>query len=727
MKQSICSLKYSAAPIHGGYTDRILKIDLSNNRIEVITLDPEFKEKYIGGRGYALKLLWDGTDKNTKYNSPDNILVMAGGPLCNESRFPGAGKFIVGTISPLTDTFMDSNVGGYFSPVLKACGFDALAVTGIGNEKVLIIIDDDKGEICISKAPVVNDQIEKGGISYGEMLISKYTDNNLHKNVAAVTTGIGASTTNFGLINSHFYDSQRKRIRIKQAGRGGTGTVMRYKNLMGVIVNSSKARLKNNNPIDKQGVKQAGGALAKVIKNEDPKQLQLARWGTPVLTEYMNNFHLLPINNYQLGQHEKATEVFSDVFFNKYLKVKRADGCYFGCNLACAKGAEEVTLQSGFMAGQTVGIDGPEYETVGAATALGVFNPQFVMDYNWYCDEYGVDTISMGVTMAFIMECYQRGFLSEEDIGYKLEWGDLKAVERLFHETASAIGIGKVCGMGISKSKIWVAERHSSKTGQNIEKVLEEINKFAMEVKGLEFSMYISRESLAQQGGYGFALKGPQHDEAWLIFLDQVHKELGTFDMKTKALKWFPLIRTWFNAVGLCKLPWIDVRNPEAENTDNPAQNLPSFNLYVQFLNATTGSNKSIEDILQDSERLHLIQKMINLRQGKGTREYDQIPLRAMGPAFPEEYEARSNYYDQWLETKIPPDETIPESTIEKHALLVQMRQKEYQTLCDTVYKAKGYNRNAVPLTETLEKFDILDEKAIAILAEYKTTAGMKN
>ncbi len=727
MKKHINSISYSAAPIAGGTTDRILRIDLSTNELSIQELPPDFKEKYIGGRGYALKLIWDETDENTRFDSPENLLIMAGGPLCNEPKFPGTGKFIVGTISPLTDTFMDSNVGGYFSSILKACGFDAIAVTGIADKKCVVIIDDDLGKISIVEAPGVEKTVENGGISYGENLLKEYTHNQLHKNIAAVATGIGAETTDFGLINSFFYDSQRKRLRVKQAGRGGTGTVMRYKGLMGVIVHASQARSKGNHPADPAAVKAAGAAFAKVIKNEDPKQLHLASTGTPSLVEYMNNFHLLPIHNFQRGQDEKAEKVFADVFMKQFLKKKRADGCYFGCNLACAKGAEDVTLQYGPRKGSIVGIDGPEYETVGAVTGLGIFDPQFTMEFNWYCDEYGIDTISTGVVMAFMMECWQRGYLTREEVGYDLNWGDIEAVDRLFHETAMGKGVGKIAANGVQQAKLWIANNHAKKSGTPVEDVLAELDKFAMELKGLEFSMYISRESLAQQGGYGLALKGPQHDEAWLIFLDQVHKEMETFEMKSAALKWFPLIRTWVSAVGLCKLPWIDVRHPDAENTDNPAQNIPSFNHYIQFLNATTGSNKTIDDVLHDSERLHLLQKMINLRQGKGTREFDLIPLRAMGPAFKEEYQNREAYYDEWLNENKAPGSQMPETIEEKHRLLVQLRKEAYETLCDSVYKAKGYSINGIPLPETLKRFDLFDKKALAILTDYGFTTGLRN
>jgi aldehyde:ferredoxin oxidoreductase len=293
----------------------------------------------------------------------------------------------------------------------------------------------------------------------------------------------------------------------------------------------------------------------------------------------------------------------------------------------------------------------------------------------------------------------------------------MESADRLLHETARGEGFGKICGQGVLRAKKWVAERYVARTGQAYDEVMTELNKFGMEVKGLEFSMYVTKESLAQQGGYGFALKGPQHDEAWLIFIDQVNKEIPTFEMKAKALKWFPLIRTWFNAVGLCKLPWIDVRHPDAAQTDNPAQNTPTLEYYVQYLNATTGSKKSLQDILDDSERLQLMQKMTNLRQGKGTRVSDQIPLRAMGPAYFNEYEARAEHYDDWLKEMAGENE-IPDDPVQKHQVVIELRQQAYQQLCDAVYKEKGYTPDAVPLPETLERFGLLDDQALALLNE---------
>jgi len=349
---------------------------------------------------------------------------------------------------------------------------------------------------------------------------------------------------------------------------------------------------------------------------------------------------------------------------------------------------------------------------------MGIFDPQFVMEYNWYCDEYGIDVISTGVTIGFFMECFERGFLSVDDIGYELTFGNIEVADRLLHEIASGKGFGKVVGQGVARGKKWVAHRYAARKGTSEDIVMAELNKFGMEVKGLEFSMYISKESLAQQGGYGFALKGPQHDEAWLIFIELVHRELPTFEHKANALKWFPLIRTWFNATGLCKLHWIDVRNPEAANTDEPVKNLPTLAHYVNYLNATTGSHKNLQDILDDSERLYILQKLINLRQGKGTRASDRLPLRAMGPAYFNEYQYRAEYYDEWLREQLG-DNEVPASPEQRHKLLIEKRVEAYQQLCDVVYEKKGFTSEGIPKRETVEKFALMDGQARQLLDEF--------
>ena len=307
-------IKYEPAKVVGGYTDRILRVDLSKKEISIQTLPPDFKNKYIGGRGYALKLIWDETSSETYYDSPDNILIMASGPLGNEPGFPGTGKFIVGTISPLTDTFIDSNVGGHFGPILKLAGFDALAVSGISAEKVVILVDGDTRTISIAEAPVYDKETNEGALSYGQRLLEEVNNGEYSDSLAAVAAGKGARNARFGIVNSLFYDRRRGRIRAKQAGRGGTGTVMRAKGLQCIIVRSSLSKANGNNAVDKEGVHEAGTQLKKVISESDPKQFRLSSWGTTILSEYMDKFHIFPINNYQYGQSPESPKLFASVF-----------------------------------------------------------------------------------------------------------------------------------------------------------------------------------------------------------------------------------------------------------------------------------------------------------------------------------------------------------------------------------------------------------------------------
>ncbi|MFC1901081.1 aldehyde ferredoxin oxidoreductase family protein [Chloroflexota bacterium] len=711
-------VNYTPAKVTGGYTDRILRIDVKKMDITVEELPPDFKKKYVGGRGYALKLIWDGTSKDTRYDSPENILVMASGPLGNEPGFPGTSKFIVGTISPLTDTFMDSNVGGHFGPLLKLAGFDALAVSGIAEEDVAIVIDGDEGSISIVKAPSYGSEIDNGSLSYGDNLLKDIGGGEYTDTLGAVTTGEGALKTRFGIVNSIFYDNRRKRLRAKQAGRGGTGTVMRVKKLRGVVVRSGLSKADGNKSVEKQKVRQAGSQLRDVITEVDHTQLNLAAWGTTILAEYMNRYHLLPVRNYRFGQDDEAPKIFAGIFLEKYLTKGIPDGCYYGCNLACAKSAENIELTWGPYAGRTVNVDGPEYETIGAVTSMGIFDPLFVLQYNWYCDEYGMDTISTGVTISFFMECFEKGYITAEDTGCDLSFGNVETVGKLMDDIANARGFGKTIGQGVARGKQWVAEKYSAKSSMSKEAVLAELKKFAMELKGLEFSLYVTKESLAQQGGYGFALKGPQHDEAWLIFIDQVNKELPTFEDKADALKWFPLIRSWFNATGLCKLPWIDVRNPLAADTAEPSKNIPTLDYYVDYFNGTTGSSHTLEDILTDSERLYLLQKMINLRQGKGTRESDRIPLRAMGPVYIDEYESRAEHYEELLKEQLGED-NVPATVEERHKLIVEKRIEDYEKLCDIVYEKKGFTNDGIPKRETVSRLSLMDEQASKLLDEY--------
>lgn len=705
-------IKYEKSPVVKGYTDRLLVIDLGAMTADVREIPAETRSMYVGGRGYCLKLVYDGTTAATRHDSPENVLAMAGGPYCGEVAYVGTGKFIVGTISPLTDTFCDSNVGGHFFPLVKLSGFDAIAVTGRTAEETAVFIDGDAGTVSFTAAPEGN-----GGLRGAEEIIEKFTGDGKRRNVAFVTAGVGAVNTHIGCVNSVYYDSARKRCRAKQAGRGGTGSVMRGKGLWGIIVKCNAP--KENAAVDKERLQKVGRKLRDVIKEVDPKAMSLGTQGTTSLMDMMNAVHLLPVNNYQYGCDEREKNVSGSVFEKKIFAQNRADGCYPGCNLGCTKGCEKFTPKTGPQAGVEVSVDGPEYETAAAVTNLGVFDLDAMMEYTWYTDEYGIDSISVGVIMSFLIEAFERGYLTAEDTGGReLKWNDPAMMLSLLHDVANARDeFTREAGKGIRRMKSWIADRAAARMKKSKEEIIAELSLFGMECKGLEFSMYITKESLAQQGGYGMALKGPQHDEAWLIAIDQLHKELPGFRMKAVALKWFPLFRTWFNIAGLCKLPWIDVRHPEARNTQLPYRNMPTVEYYVEMVNATFGTDKTIDDLLFESERCYTLHKLINLRRGFGTRRLDYIPLRAMSPVYMNEYESRREYYEKYLSETAGVD-IAGKSDEERMRLLQNFRRERYESLLDAVYEEKGYDRNGIPTDELLKRLGMDSPEFMKIIGE---------
>ncbi|MDY6862234.1 MAG: aldehyde ferredoxin oxidoreductase C-terminal domain-containing protein [Thermodesulfobacteriota bacterium] len=706
------SIVYRKPEIENGYSDRLLEVDLSNKKIYVKEIPEEMRRLFIGGRGYCLKLVYDGTNSKTRYDSEENVLAFAGGPFCGETGFAGTGKFIIGSISPLTNTFCDSNLGGYFFPLVKFAGFDAISVTGKSQHNVLVFIDGDRLEVSIVESPAMDNSL------FGaEKLIREWKGDGKPSGVAFVNTGIGGKNTFFGCINSVYYDVRRKRCRAKQAGRGGLGSVMREKGLWGIAVKYDMSKGNSNKPVNRDRLRNAGKKLRNVIREVDPNAMSLGTQGTTCLLDMMNFHNLLPVNNYQYGMDDRERGVSGTVFEEKIFEQKYPDGCFAGCSLACTKGCEEYTLKTGPLAGETIAVDGPEYETAAAVTNLGIFDIECMLEYSWYCDEYGLDTISTGVVMSFLFEAYDRGLLTKEDTGgLELKWGYSETALELLHRIASGEpGFPAEAGRGLRHMKGWIAKCWASRNGRSPGDILHDLELFGMECKGLEFSMYITKESLAQQGGYGFALKGPQHDEAWLIGIDQINNELPTFEKKAMALKWFPLFRTWFNIVGLCKLPWIDVRHPEAKNTRDPSKNFPTIEYYLELVNATLGTEKTIDDLLTESERCYLLHKLINLRQGFGTRKYDLIPLRAMAPVFINEFNSRREYYKKCLIENAGVD-IEGKSDEEMLTILQKYRASQYEKLTDEVYREKGYDRNGIPLDETLLNLGLDKDEYFEIL-----------
>ena len=381
--------------------------------------------------------------------------------------------------------------------------------------------------------------------------------------------------------------------------------------------------------------------------------------------------------------------------------------------MACSHAVKDFELKTGPYKGQKVLVNGPEYETIaGLGSNCGIFDPDAIIEMNFYCDTYGLDTISVGTALAFAMECYEMGLINKDVTGgLTLKFGNKEAALEVIHQMAKGEGFGVIVGQGIRMMKKIFAEKYGADP-----KIMQDIG---MEAKGLEFSEYVTKESLAQQGGYGLALKGPQHDEAWLIFLDMVHNLMPTFEQKAENLHWFPMFRTWFGLNGLCKLPWNDIIPEGNKDTEEPAKVIEHVRNYAKYFYAVTGRKVSIDDIIFMSERVYNFQRVFNLRMGFGTREHDDIPYRAVGPVTEEEYESRKERYDKQLKEKVGFN---PEgkSTREKMAALRKFREAEYERLKDAVYKRRGWNSNGVPTLEKVKELKIDFPDVVELLKKYQ-------
>ncbi len=432
----------------------------------------------------------------------------------------------------------------------------------------------------------------------------------------------------------------------------------------------------------------------------DPKQNEMRQVGTAHLPPIMNQFDLLPVKNFQYGSHPEAKNLDANVF-RKYYTHGRNDGCWRGCSVACSHGVDNFLLKTGPYKGQRVPVDGPEYETIaGCGSNIGVFDPEWVIEYNFYCDTYGIDTISFGTAMAFAMECYERGLIDKKATGgLDLRFGNAEAAAEILHQIARGKEFGAILGQGIHKMKGIFAKKYSADP-----KMMQDIG---MEMKGLEYSEYVTKESLAQQGGYGMALKGPQHDEAWLIFIDMVRNQIPTFEQKAEALHWFPMWRTWFGLNGLCKLPWNDIIPEDNKDMKEPAKVMKHVESYAKFFSAVTGKKSTPDDLIKMSERVYNFQRIFNLRMGKGTREFDEpVPYRSMGPVTKEEYESRAERYDKQLQEKAGADPK-GKSTEEKMALLRKFREAQYHKLVDAAYLRRGWTSNGVPTLAKVKELGI--------------------
>jgi aldehyde:ferredoxin oxidoreductase len=724
-------MNYSKEKLQHGYANQILTVDVTSRTCATPALDPQVRDYFLGGRGLGLYLLHRAVTARTQAGDPENPLILANGPLGGIPQFPGTAKAMAISLSPLTGIAGVSNFGGYFGAFLKYAGFDALQISGKASSNVMIVIDGFKNEVTISDIPGI-DQV----FDLEQEIIARFIAAGHDKrHLAFMTTGKGAATTRFGCINSHYYDVTKpaqdgsKGVwRTKQAGRTGLGTVMINKNVRAIVVLADYPHGENPyGAADWDKAKQAGKGLHAVVKEVDPTHLKMGRKGSAGLIPFMNKheYQSLPVNNYQAGCDPRADQISGKFYAEHLFEHRGMDGCFPGCNLMCTKGGW-VTLKTGDHSGKKVWVDGPEYETAaGFGSNIGVWDPEFIMEANWHCDNYGIDTITSCVLISFLMECFQRGYLTADDAdGLELAFGNAEAAMTFLHRIAAGEGeLARTAGRGMNAVVDRVVESYKVRTGIDARSELE---RFAMQTKGLPFSLYRTHRSLSMQGSYAAASDiGAHHAAAWLIKVDLLGA-FPTFEDKAKALMTYPRVRLGNDNLGLCKLPWVDVFNPESalKQGSDVHINAASQEIYADFYNAMLGTDLTWQEIFAQTDRDINLQRVMNvLRFGSQTAQKDWIPERAIGPTEDALYDSEAEYNDGQLARILakPLAEVQAMPTAGKRKILMAERVADLRKLVRVYYEERGWNANGIPTVATLKRLGLwgfLTDEARARITE---------
>jgi len=571
-----------------GWRGKILRVDLTKGEIKEEKLDAPAARNYIGGRGLGIYYLNREGDAKCDPLSPENMLVMATGPLTGTPAPTGA-RYMVMTKGPLTGALTCSNSGGQFPQELKRAGLDALIITGRAAEPVYLWID--KGQAKLRPAG----QLWGKTVPETTDLLRGETD---PKAKVACIGPAGEKLVLFAAIMNDKY---------RAAGRSGVGAVMGAKNLKAVAVRGEGAV-----PLaDKKLFREVQNRVLTKFRNAARAvPSALSQHGTiGVMTPLVQKYGVFPTKNWQRGTFDGWEAITGQTLTQKYLQ--KTSAC-FACPVSCGRVTK--VEEPGF---EGEG-EGPEYETAFALGALClVDNLAAITKANYLCNDLGLDTMSMGGTIACALELYERGYLTEKQAGRPLAWGDGRSLVELVRMTGYREGFGDELAEG--SYRLAVRYGHPE---------------LAMVAKRLELPGYDPRGLQAQGLNYATSPIGGSHCRAHMAYCEMVGipKPIDPHEWKGKAR----LVKLWqdvfsvIDSAGLCI--FFTVRNllrPELEI-------LPDG--ILEYLNAVTGAEYTVEELVKAGERIWNAERMFLVQAGF-SRQDDTLPRRltheplASGPA----------------------------------------------------------------------------------------------
>ncbi|MCJ7721383.1 aldehyde ferredoxin oxidoreductase family protein [Candidatus Bathyarchaeota archaeon] len=612
--------------MQNGFTGKILRINLTTEKISFETLEETFYRRYFGGRGLISYYLLNELEPKTNPLSPENKLIFACGPVTG-APFSGSGRNSVGAKSPLTGAYGEAEAGGFWGAELKRAGFDAIIVEGKASSPVYLWVHNQKVEL--------RDASHLWGleIKKSQETIRNELDDKTVK-VAQIGPG-GEKQVRYACVINDLNHA---------AGRGGIGAVMGSKNLKAVAVKGT-----TNVPVRKP--KRLRKLATWMAQNVDSVARVLHTYGTGVEMDVGAEVGNLPIRNFRDGDFPEVDNISAEAVKNT---VGVGMGTCFACVVACKK---EVKVTEPWIVDPEYG--GPEYETLASlGSNCGVSDLKAVCKANELCQRYSIDTISTGVTISFAMECFEHGLLTKADTGgLDLSFGNAESMLKMVEMIGEKRGIGALLAEG--------TKRAAESIGNGAEE-------FAVHVKGQEVPMHDPRLKRGEALGYAVSPTGADHvhnihDTFLYPQFPKSYNSLGVLeavpveDFGPKKVRLYKIVGDWRtlnNFLVTCLFtPWSVVQK-------------------VEIVRSVTGWNTTAFELMKVVERGNTLARIFNIREGF-TEKDDWLPPRFFKPKTsgalsetsvnPEDLQkAKILYYDMmgWTEKGVPKQSNLAELDI---------------------------------------------------------------
>ena len=596
-----------------GYIGTILRVNLKTGAINTEPLNNKNANDFVGARGLGTKYYCDECDPKVDPLSPENKLIFMTGPLTGTCA-TSSGRYNAVAKSPLTGTIGAANSGGHFGPELKYAGYDGIIFEDAADHPVYLYISDDTVELRDASHLWGKDVFETT-----DMLNEECGEN---FRIACISAAGENGCLFAGIMN----DKHRA------AGRGGMGTVMGTKNLKAIAVKGTgSVEVARPDAFFKECIDARATLAAHPVTGAG-----LSAYGTMILVNIVNGVGGLPVNNGSAGScFETADDISGETLAAKHLLRNR--GC-FGCSIGCGRVAE---IKEGAFKSRG---EGPEYEAGWSFGAdCGIDDLGAVCKANFLCNQYGIDPITMGTTIACAMELYEKGYLPEEDIGFPLQFGDAEAMVKACEMTCKCEGFGKIMGLG--------SYRMAEKYGHP---------ELSMSVKKQEMPAYDGRAIQGIGLEYATSNRGGCHVRGYMISPEVLgipeKMDPLVLDNKPATLKVFQDLTALCDSTGICLFTTFGIGLPEIAGMYREA----------------VGSDETDAEILLKGERIWNLEKQFNIAAGV---EKDTLPPRLLREALPEGP--------------------------------AQGKVNELQTMLAEYYAVRGWNSEGVPTAEKLAELQL--------------------